>query len=152
LGLTWDFSAMAGVAFWLCQGERDRGAEESEGFALGAGRLGEYRDGDLGSGEADLVAAVALRPGIKPMSWKPSGNPPVPLARSGGVKAREYRMARSSTVGTAVFAVIFTGLGVMEIIVGAMGWAPSGVSYAAGAGRPRARMVGRYEPAQGDLG
>jgi hypothetical protein len=43
-------------------------------------------------------------------------------------------MARSSTVGTAVFAVIFPGLGVMEIIVGAMGWAPSGVSYAAGAG------------------
>jgi hypothetical protein len=43
-------------------------------------------------------------------------------------------MARHNTAGTAVFAVIFTGLGVMEIIVGAMGWAPSGVSYAAGAG------------------
>jgi hypothetical protein len=37
-------------------------------------------------------------------------------------------MARS------VFAVILTGWGVLEIIVGAMGWAPSGWAYAAGAG------------------
>ena len=43
-------------------------------------------------------------------------------------------MARSSTVGMAVFAVILTGWGVLEIIVGAMGWAPSGGAYAAGAG------------------
>jgi Bacterial PH domain len=42
-------------------------------------------------------------------------------------------MARYNTVGTAVFAVILTGWGVMEIIVGAMGWAPSGWAYAAGA-------------------
>ena len=41
---------------WLLYGERDRGADELEGLALGAGRLGEHRDGDLGPGEADLVA------------------------------------------------------------------------------------------------
>ena len=38
------------------QGERDRGAEEDEGLALGAGRFGEHRDGDLGAAEPDLVA------------------------------------------------------------------------------------------------
>lgn len=58
----------------------------------------------------------------------------MPLARSRGVKARKYRMARSDTVGMAVFAVILTGWGVMETIVGAMGWAPSGWAYAAGVG------------------
>ena len=42
--------------FWLLQGQRDRGAEEGEGLALGAGRLGEHRDGDPGAGELDLVA------------------------------------------------------------------------------------------------
>ena len=47
---------MARVAFWLLQGERDRGADELEGLPLGAGRLGEHRDGDLGAGEPDLVA------------------------------------------------------------------------------------------------
>ena len=31
-------------------------ADEFEGLALGAGRLGEHRDGGLGAGEADLVA------------------------------------------------------------------------------------------------
>ena len=35
------------VAFWLLQGQRDRGADELEGLPLGAGRLGEHRDGDL---------------------------------------------------------------------------------------------------------
>ena len=44
------------VAWWLRQAEGDRGAEEAEGFALGAGRFGEHRDGDLSAGEADLVA------------------------------------------------------------------------------------------------
>jgi hypothetical protein len=44
------------VAFWLRQGQRDRGAEELEGLPLGAGRVGEHRDGDLGAGVADLVA------------------------------------------------------------------------------------------------
>jgi len=43
------------VVFWLLQGERDRGAEEVEGFPLGAGRLGEHRHGGLGAGEPDLV-------------------------------------------------------------------------------------------------
>jgi Bacterial PH domain len=43
-------------------------------------------------------------------------------------------MARFDTVFTAVFAVIVTGWGVLEIIVGAMGWAPSGGAYAAAAG------------------
>ena len=42
--------------FWLLQGQRDRGAEQVEGVALGAGGLGEHRDGGLGAGEADLVA------------------------------------------------------------------------------------------------
>jgi hypothetical protein len=51
------------------------------------------------------------------------------------VPAREYRTARSRTVGTALFAVFFSGLGVLGLVVGAMGWAPpNGVSYAAGAG------------------
>jgi hypothetical protein len=50
------------------------------------------------------------------------------------VKAGEYRKDRSDTVVTAVFAVILTGWGVMEIIVGAMRWAPSGGAYAAGVG------------------
>jgi hypothetical protein len=44
------------VAFWLLQGQRDRGADELEGLPLGAGRLGEHRDGDLGAGVPDLVA------------------------------------------------------------------------------------------------
>ena len=44
------------VAFWLLQGERDRSADELEGLPLGAGRLGEHRDGDLGAGVPDLVA------------------------------------------------------------------------------------------------
>lgn len=43
-------------------------------------------------------------------------------------------MARSDTAGMAVFAIILTGWGVMEIIIGAMGWAPSGGAYAAAAG------------------
>ncbi len=43
------------MAFWLRQVERDGGAEEGEGLALGAGRLGEHGDGGLGSGEPDLV-------------------------------------------------------------------------------------------------
>src|SRR5271170_1102968 len=44
------------VVFWLLQGQRDRSADELEGLPLGAGRLGEHRDGDLGAGVADLVA------------------------------------------------------------------------------------------------
>ena len=44
------------MVFWLRQGERDRGAEEGEGLALGAGRLGEHRDGGLGAGKPDLAA------------------------------------------------------------------------------------------------
>ena len=44
------------VVFWLLQGERDGGADELQGLPLGAGRLGEHRDGDLGAGEPDLVA------------------------------------------------------------------------------------------------
>jgi hypothetical protein len=44
------------VVFWLLQGEWDGGADELECLPLGAGRLGEHRDGDLGSGEPDLVA------------------------------------------------------------------------------------------------
>ena len=55
-GLAWCFAGWAGVAFWLLQGERDRGADEFEGVPLGAGRLGEHRDGDIGAGVPDLVA------------------------------------------------------------------------------------------------
>src|ERR1700677_5199757 len=44
------------MVFWLLQGERDRGVDELEGLSLGAGRLGEHRDGGGGAGEADLVA------------------------------------------------------------------------------------------------
>ena len=51
-----DFYRVGRVAFWLRQGQRDRSADELEGPPLGAGRLGEHRDGDLGSGVADLVA------------------------------------------------------------------------------------------------
>ena len=54
--LTWAFTGWARVEFWLRQGQRDRGADELEGLPLGAGRLGEHRDGDPGSGEPDLVA------------------------------------------------------------------------------------------------
>src|SRR5271155_2830381 len=43
------------VAFWLLQGERDRRADECEGLALGAGRLGEHRHGGGGAREPDLV-------------------------------------------------------------------------------------------------
>jgi Bacterial PH domain len=43
-------------------------------------------------------------------------------------------MTRSGAVGTAVFAVILTGWGVLEIVAGAMGWAPGAGTYAAGAG------------------
>src|SRR5580704_14460991 len=58
----WDFGSElefcggGRVAFWLLQGQRDRGAEELEGLPLGRGRLGEHRDGDLGAGVPDLVA------------------------------------------------------------------------------------------------
>jgi hypothetical protein len=58
----------------------------------------------------------------------------VSLARSRGVKAREYRPTRSATVGTAESAVILTGWGVLEIISGAMGWTPGGWVYALGVG------------------
>jgi hypothetical protein len=50
------FCRVGRVAFWLLQGERDGGADEGEGLALGAVRLGEHRDGDLGAGVPDLVA------------------------------------------------------------------------------------------------
>ena len=42
--------------FWLPQGDRDRGADELEGFPLGAGGLGQHRHGGAGAGEPDLVA------------------------------------------------------------------------------------------------
>ena len=44
------------MSFWLLQGERDGDADQVEGLALDAGRLGEHRHGGLGAGEADLVA------------------------------------------------------------------------------------------------
>jgi hypothetical protein len=44
------------VLFYLRQGQRDGCADELEGLPLGAGRLGEHRDGDLGAGVPDLVA------------------------------------------------------------------------------------------------
>ena len=50
------FARLAFRVFWLLQGERDRGADEAEGVALGAGGLGEHWHGGTGSGEADLVA------------------------------------------------------------------------------------------------
>jgi hypothetical protein len=72
---------------------------------------------------------------MKPISWTSSGNPPVSLARSGGVKAREYRMARSDALGMAVFAVILIALGVFEIVGDAMGRANRGAWwYFQGAG------------------
>jgi hypothetical protein len=55
------------VVFWLLQGQRDRGAEEAEGWALGAGQLGEHRDGDRGVTVASLLDAdqmcIWARPG-----------------------------------------------------------------------------------------
>jgi hypothetical protein len=47
---------LAGWLFWLPQGERDRDADELEGFPLGAGGLGQHRHGGAGAGEPDLVA------------------------------------------------------------------------------------------------
>ena len=44
------------MSFWLLQGERDGDADQVEGFALGAGGLGEHGHGGLGAGEPDLVA------------------------------------------------------------------------------------------------
>ena len=44
------------MVFWLRQGERDRDADQVEGLALGACRLGEHRDLGGGAGKADLVA------------------------------------------------------------------------------------------------
>jgi hypothetical protein len=41
LGVTWCFACPGGVVFWLLQGERDRGTDEAECLALGAGGLGE---------------------------------------------------------------------------------------------------------------
>jgi hypothetical protein len=49
------------MVFWLRQGQRDGGAQEVEGLALDAGRFGEHREGDLGAGEADLVAVKVAR-------------------------------------------------------------------------------------------
>src|SRR5262249_3153411 len=54
-GLTCRFCVSGGLVFWLVQGERDGCADEVEGLALGAGRLGQHRDGLAGAGEADLV-------------------------------------------------------------------------------------------------
>jgi len=57
LVLTWDFTGLAGWrSGYLLQGQRDRGADELEGLPLGAGRLGEHREGDIGAGVPDLVA------------------------------------------------------------------------------------------------
>jgi hypothetical protein len=75
-GLSWSFIGFGRVAFWLLQGERDRGAEELEGLPLDAGRLGEHRDGDVGAGVPDLVAgqgsmrvmAVLIAASIRPRS------------------------------------------------------------------------------------
>ena len=44
------------MAFWLLQRQRDRDADQAEGFPLGAGRLGQHRHGGAGAGEPDLVA------------------------------------------------------------------------------------------------
>src|SRR5579863_10313907 len=55
-GLSCGFSGLAGWLWWLLQAEGDRGADQVEGLALGAGGLGEHRDLRGGAGEADLVA------------------------------------------------------------------------------------------------
>jgi hypothetical protein len=47
---------LAWWVFWLPHGQRDRGADEVEGFPLGAGGLGQHRHGGAGAGEPDLVA------------------------------------------------------------------------------------------------
>ena len=44
------------MLFWLLAGERDRNADQVEGFALGAGGLGEHVGDGVGAGEPDLVA------------------------------------------------------------------------------------------------
>ena len=46
--LTWTFMRLGGRMFWLLQGERDRGADDVEGFPLLTGRLGEHGHGGLG--------------------------------------------------------------------------------------------------------
>ena len=50
------FYGSGGWLFWLPYGERDRDADELEGFPLGAGWLGQHRHGSAGAGEPDLVA------------------------------------------------------------------------------------------------
>ena len=44
------------MAWWLLQGQGDRGADQVEGLTLSAGGLGEHGDLRGGAGEADLVA------------------------------------------------------------------------------------------------
>jgi hypothetical protein len=61
--------------FWLLpQGERDRGADEVEGLALLAGRLGEDGDGGGRAGEQDLIAGQGAqvgeqRAGVTGFAW-----------------------------------------------------------------------------------
>ena len=50
---------MARVALWPRQGEQYRGAKKGEGLALGAGRLAEHGDGDLGA--RGLFAGYIMR-------------------------------------------------------------------------------------------
>ena len=42
--------------FWLLQYQRDRHADQAEGFPLDAGGLGQHRHLGAGAGEPDLVA------------------------------------------------------------------------------------------------
>jgi hypothetical protein len=70
------------VAFWLLQGQRDRSADELEGLPLGAGRLGEHLDGDLGAGVPELVAG--------------QGGQVLDQAAAGSTYSRRSRTARFS--------------------------------------------------------
>ena len=49
---------MLGVVFWLREADRDRGAEEFEGAALGGGGFGELVEGGVVAGAADAEVGI----------------------------------------------------------------------------------------------
>ena len=92
------------VVFWLLQDERDGGADELEGLPLGAGRLGEDRDGDLGAGEPDLVAGQGgqvLQQGAE--------------AAAGPLKERHARETRQAILAAAHELFLAQGYGATTV-------------------------------------
>ena len=56
------------MSFWLLQGERDGNADQVEGFALGAGGLGEHGHGSLSASKPDLVISEFVD---RKLHWHP---------------------------------------------------------------------------------